>query len=233
MQSQMLDLKNNYYEILKSISNANSNVKPQHEVQLIAVSKTFAIDKIITLYELGQKNFGESYALEFYNKAQSLKELKIKWHFIGPLQSNKIKFIAPYANWVHSIEKKAHVDKLSKLRPNSLTKLNALIQIKINDSATQHGIDIKNTAEILELATIINSTPNMIFRGFMGIASNSQDSLKIENEFILLNKLFYMIKSGKFKDIDTLSIGMSNDYLSAIKCGATHIRIGSKLFGKR
>ena len=222
----MTDLANNYNKVIEDIANIQRAAMTSREVELIAVSKTFPPESIIELYNLGQRDFGENYATEFYDKVHALEELNIIWHFIGNLQSNKIKYIAPYTQWVHSIEKKSQIELLSKFRPTNLPKLNTLIQIKINHAPNQHGINIENINEIIELGDIINTTNNLNFRGFMGIASNTHDNSIIEKEYILLNEFFYMIKSSVFENIDTLSMGMSNDYTTAINSGATHVRIG-------
>jgi len=190
----MDNLANNFLEIKNIIDKRKTAIN--QEVHLIAVSKTFANNDIIQLYNLGQREFAENYALEFYNKTQELQYLDIQWHYIGNLQTNKIKYIAPYAYMVQSVEKASQIIHLSKHRPYNLPKLKILLQINVNGTSQQHGIKITD----------------------------------IQN--IILYELFVMLKS-KFSNVDTLSMGMSNDFETAIACGTTHIRIGSKLFGTR
>ena len=229
----MDDLSLNYNEILNNIASAQKFSPYKQNVQLIAVSKTFTCQDITTLYNLGQRNFAENYALEFYNKAHELKSLDIEWHYIGTLQTNKIKYIAPYTSWIHSVEKASQILAISKYRTTNTTKLNILIQIKINNAPNQHGMDINNVQNILALIQLINTQINLVFRGFMGIASIISDNNILIQQFESLRKLADAVKSSKVKNVDTLSMGMSHDYKTAIMCGATQVRIGSKIFGTR
>ncbi|MCE2705652.1 MAG: YggS family pyridoxal phosphate-dependent enzyme [Proteobacteria bacterium] len=226
----MDNLANNFLEIKNIIDKRKTAIN--QEVHLIAVSKTFANNDIIQLYNLGQREFAENYALEFYNKTQELQYLDIQWHYIGNLQTNKIKYIAPYAYMVQSVEKASQIIHLSKHRPYNLPKLKILLQINVNGTSQQHGIKITDIQNIIELAELIDNQENLIFHGIMGIASNSTNKKLQNEEFSQLYELFVMLKS-KFSNVDTLSMGMSNDFETAIACGTTHIRIGSKLFGTR
>jgi pyridoxal phosphate enzyme (YggS family) len=226
----MDNLANNFLEIKNIIDKRKTAIN--QEVHLIAVSKTFANNDIIQLYNLGQREFAENYALEFYNKTQELQYLDIQWHYIGNLQTNKIKYIAPYAYMVQSVEKASQIIHLSKHRPYNLPKLKILLQINVNGTSQQHGIKITDIQNIIELAELIDNQENLIFHGIMGIASNSTHKKLQNEEFSQLYELFVMLKS-KFSNVDTLSMGMSNDFETAIACGTTHIRIGSKLFGTR
>ena len=227
------NLKIRFDEVKQEILTAQNLSQFKQQVELIAVSKTFSSSDIKELYNLGQRNFAENYAIEFFNKAQELHDLDIRWHYIGGLQTNKIKYIAPYALWVHSVEKSSQILALNSWRPHNLPKLNILLQIKINNSDSQNGINSLELTNILELVQLINQQKNLIFRGVMGIASNTIDKNLIATQFNTLQKLLSVIKSYNINNADTLSMGMSNDFETAIGCGATHVRIGSKIFGSR
>ncbi len=219
----MQSLQQNYLAVLRTIMS--------HEnVTLIAVSKTFATNAIKELYDLGQRDFGENYAQEFSQKTSELKDLDIVWHFIGNIQSNKIKLIATSANWVHSISTIKQITKLSEQRPTHLPKLNILLEVNISNEPSRHGVNGYN--QLLELVALIRTTSNLQLRGLMGIASDTTDNKVIEEQFHRLTNMFKQLNHDGF-DVDTLSMGMSNDYELAIKNGATMIRVGSKIFGNR
>ncbi len=219
----MQSLQQNYLAVLRTILSHGG-------VTLIAVSKTFGIDAIRELYDLGQHDFGENYAQEFSQKTNELKDLDIVWHFIGNIQSNKIKLIASNAHWVHSISTTKQIIKLAKHRPINLPKLNILLEVNISNEPSRHGVNSYN--ELLELANLIQSNNNLKLRGLMGIASDTKDNEIIENQFQKLTNMYQQLNRDGF-DVDTLSMGMSNDYELAIKNGSTMIRIGSKIFGSR
>ena len=219
----MQNLEQNYLNVLNKIV-------PYPNVKLIAVSKTFPSDSIRELYHLGHREFGENYAQEFSQKTSELKDLDITWHFIGNIQSNKIKLIASDAHWVHSISKITQIEKLSRQRPKNLPKLNILLEVNIASEDSRHGV--RTYEELVKLAGLIKTTDNLQFRGLMGIASATNDEQIIKNQFQTLKKYFDKLQNAGF-DIDTLSMGMSNDYELAIKNGSTMIRIGSKIFGNR
>ena len=219
----MKNLEQKYLNVLKKIAQ-------NPEVTLIAVSKTFPTGNIRELYNLGQRDFGENYAQEFSQKVEELKNLDIIWHFIGNIQSNKIKLIASSANWVHSISKASQILKLAKERSIDLPKLNVLLEVNIANEESRHGV--MRYEELVELANLINSTNNLQFRGLMGMASATTDEAIIINQFNTLKNHFEKLKEAGF-EVDTLSMGMSNDYELAIKNGSTMIRIGSQIFGER
>lgn len=219
----MKNLEQNYLHVLKKII-LNDNVT------LVGVSKTFPSDTIRELYNLGQKDFGENYAQEFNQKVGELKDLDIIWHFIGNIQSNKIKLIASKSHWVHSISNSRQILKLSNQRPVDLPKLNILLEVNITGKETRHGV--KTFEELLELANLIKNSNNLQFRGLMGIASATNDKKIITKQFQTLKNYFNKLQKNGF-NIDTLSMGMSNDYELAIKNGSTMIRIGTLIFGNR
>lgn len=205
-------------------------------INLIAVSKGFSAKNIELLYNNGQLAFGESYVNEFKQKLEQLSYLdNIEWHFIGTLQSNKLKFIANTAAWVHSLEKQQHAIKLNQLRQDKQTignkhkLLNVLIEVNISDELHKHGV--KTLEAIMQLATTIMQQNHLHLRGVMGMASNTTDTANQMQQFKKLTNIFKHLKQHGFTQIDTISMGMSQDYATAIKCGATMLRIGSKIFG--
>lgn len=226
----MHDLRTNLDNIKLKINNLAKQSKFKQPVELIAVSKTFSSTKIREAYVCGQHSFAENYAMEFNKKVLELKDLNITWHYIGELQSNKIKYVAPFANWIHSVEKPSQIINISKYGISNPHIINTLIQIKIDKY--KHGVNPDNIDYIIELGNMINQQHNMIFRGLMGIATDTNDIQIINNEFSQLNQLFMKLKTI-FNNIDSLSMGMSNDFELAILNGATHLRIGSKIFGQR
>ena len=220
----MTNIKNNLEEInknLKSIDLAN-------KVTLVAVSKQQSIDKIIQAIHVGQKIFGENYLQEAIKKIELLKEHKLEWHFIGPIQSNKCKLIAKNFSWVHTVDRLKIARRINEAREN-MPPINICIQINISQEDTKSGLlldDLDNFAD--ELKTY----DNLKIRGLMAIPSNSLNDEKLTIEFNLLRDKYEIMKK-KYLSMDTLSMGMSNDYLLAIKNGSNLVRIGSKIFGKR
>ena len=220
----MTNIKNNLEEInknLKSIDLAN-------KVTLVAVSKQQSIDKIIQAIHVGQKIFGENYLQEAIKKIELLKEHKLEWHFIGPIQSNKCKLIAENFSWVHTVDRLKIARRINEAREN-MPPINICIQINISQEDTKSGLlldDLDNFADGLK------TYDNLKIRGLMAIPSNSLSDEKLTIEFNLLREKYEIMKK-KYLSMDTLSMGMSNDYLLAIKNGSNLVRIGSKIFGKR
>jgi pyridoxal phosphate enzyme (YggS family) len=202
----------------------------KRKISLIAVSKKQSIEKINGLINYGHLDFGENYVQEGVDKIKSISNPSIIWHFIGPIQSNKTKLITEYFNWVHSVDRLKIYDRI-KNEANSLgKKINFLIQINISKENTKSGININDIDAILD-----GIDPNddfVCFRGIMAIPSNTTNINLLKTEFSLLNKAFISLKE-RFHTVDTLSMGMSNDYLLAMNHGSTMIRVGSKIFGER
>jgi PLP dependent protein len=202
----------------------------KRKISLIAVSKKQSIEKIHGLINYGHLDFGENYVQEGVDKIKSISNPSIIWHFIGPIQSNKTKLITEYFNWVHSVDRLKIYDRI-KNEANSLgKKINFLIQINISKENTKSGININDLDAILD-----GIDPNddfVCFRGIMAIPSNTTNINLLKTEFSLLNKAFISMKE-RFHTVDTLSMGMSNDYLLAMNHGSTMIRVGSKIFGER
>jgi pyridoxal phosphate enzyme (YggS family) len=216
-------------EIQVKIHAALRSANRQDTLQLLAVSKAQTADKLREAYLSGQRLFGENYVQEAISKQEQLADLNIEWHFIGPIQSNKTQLIAQHFDWVHSVDRLKIAQRLSDARPSKLAPLNICIQINSSFEDTKSGADL---AEVTTLATAINQLPNLKLRGVMSIPAPASDYDKQRAQFKIVSDTFNSLKQRGFI-IDTLSIGMSNDYVAAIHEGATIIRIGSALFGAR
>jgi len=197
-------------------------------VCLVAVSKTQSNDNIIRAYNTGQKIFGENKVQELIQKQEELPK-DIKWHMIGHLQTNKVKFIAPFIDMIHSVDSLRLVNEIDKRAKQYNRIINCLLQINIATEKTKFGFDIDKIDEIIEETLKFK---NISIKGLMAMASNTNDKNKITKEFSLTNNLIKKVQK-KYKNINVLSIGMSNDYLLAIDNGSNMIRLGSSIFGKR
>lgn len=200
------------------------------DVKLVAVSKTKPIDAIITAYHAGQRCFAENYVQEAVEKIQALSNYSdIEWHFIGPLQSNKTRLVAENFAWCQTLDREKIAKRLDQQRPSNLPPLNVCIQINIDDEDTKAGIAID---DVLPLAKSINSLEKLRLRGIMSIPSantNLQDQM---HSFHKLKQIFEELRLI-YADVDTLSLGMSNDLENAIAAGSTMVRIGTAIFGAR
>ena len=222
----MSQIKKNINSITKKLN--LHNPKAKGEIRLVAVSKGQDYSKIREAFDAGQYIFGENYLQEAINKQEGLKDLKIEWHFIGPIQSNKCKLIAESFSWVQSVDRIKVANKLNdSLKDQAL--LNICLQVNISNEDSKSGINID---EIDSLAKHINDLDKLTLRGLMAIPTNTSDDEILKNEYKQL-KVIYENLRKKYTSVDTLSMGMSNDYLLAIKNGSNLVRIGSKIFGKR
>jgi hypothetical protein len=227
----MNQLHQNLQKLHDEISQLVANSSTTHPITLVAVSKTFSTAMIKELYNYGQVAFAESYVNEFKTKVATLSKLNISWHFIGNLQSNKINFIAQHASWVQSLTTIKHAKLLNAKRPRDMEPLNVLIEVNISHEPTKHGL--RERKDILALANYITTNLKQLkLRGIMGMAANTSNQNQIKAQFNYLYNLFNFLKDSSFS-IDTLSMGMSNDYPLAIECGANMLRIGSQIFGAR
>lgn len=217
--------------VLQRIENASKTTgRTASGVQLIAVGKTFPADDLRALYVLGQREFGENYAQEFADKHTALADCPgIIWHFIGPLQSNKSRLVAERADWVHTVDRLKIAERLDAQRPEPLPRLNVCIQVNVSGEASKSGVDPQETAE---LAHAILALPNLHLRGLMAIPEPTADSAQLAGQFALLRQLRDDLNQNGLA-LDTLSMGMSADLELAIREGATHVRIGTAIFGAR
>lgn len=212
--------------IKENISFINEKIK--RNATIIAVSKKKSAELIKEAFESGVENFGENYLQEATEKISFLKHLKINWHFIGKIQSNKCKEIAKNFEWVHTVDRFKIAKLLNDNCPLNKT-INVLIQINIDKEESKSGI---NEEEILSLAEGISSLPNLKLKGVMVIPKNESDKKLTEISFEKTVKASMRLKD-KFPHANEVSMGMSNDFELAIKKGSTMIRIGTGIFGER
>ncbi|MEP7253977.1 MAG: YggS family pyridoxal phosphate-dependent enzyme [Ginsengibacter sp.] len=198
-------------------------------VTLVAVSKTKPAEDILELYHLGQRDFGENYVQELVEKYEQLPK-DIHWHFIGHLQSNKVKFIAPFVYLIHSVDSEKLLKEIDKQGKKINKKIDCLLQVHIAKEETKFGLD---EIELHEL--ISTNYTNANIKGLMGMASFTDDKEIVRDEFKTLKLLFdkYAGVDNKNFDFKILSMGMSADYNIAIEEGSNMVRIGSLLFGER
>ena len=201
-------------------------------VDLIAVSKTKPNQDIIDLYEIGQRDFGENYVQELVDKAASLPT-DIHWHFIGHLQSNKVKFIAPFVHLIHGVDSEKLLQEINKQALKNNRVIDVLLQVHIATEETKFGFDASSLMEFIQSNRLIQYQ-NILVKGLMGMASFTEDMNKVKTEFASLSQLFQQVKTIlPANTFQTLSMGMSSDYALAIQQGSTMVRIGSLLFGAR
>lgn len=205
-----------------------------NDVTLIAVSKTKPVTDLQEAYDAGQRIFGENKALEMRDKHQELSK-DIQWHFIGHLQTNKIKYIAPFVSLIHSIDSISLLEAVNKEAVKNNRVIDCLLQFHIAKEETKFGLDIEEAEEILKSDSYKNLN-NINIIGVMGMATFTDDVNQIRNEFKSLKNIFNILKERYFQDKESfkeISMGMSDDYPIAIEEGATMVRVGSKIFGAR
>jgi len=203
--------------------------RPPGSVALLAVSKTQPAAVIAALAAAGQRQFGENYLQEALEKIEALRQLDLEWHFIGPLQSNKTRGIAENFAWVHSLDRLKLAQRLSEQRPDTLPALNICLQVNISDEASKRGL---NAAELADVAHAVAELPRLRLRGLMAIPAPSTDFVAQRGSFTHLRELqATLIATGV--ELDTLSMGMSDDLEAAIAEGATIVRVGTAIFGPR
>ncbi|PWU03167.1 MAG: YggS family pyridoxal phosphate-dependent enzyme [Bacteroidetes bacterium] len=215
-----------YEELIKELSASGTT--------LVAVSKTKPPEDVLELYNLGQRDFGENYVQELIDKHSKLPT-DIRWHFIGHLQSNKVKFIAPFVHLIHGVDTLKLMREINKQGAKISRVIPVLLQVHIASEETKFGFD---ETELNEALSHIDELLNISIEGLMGMASFTDDQQKVRHEFISLKKLFdqsrQLISSDdRKKKFRILSMGMSSDYKIAIEEGSNLVRIGSILFGAR
>ena len=225
----MTIIANALQAIQVNIREARLLANRKDEVKLLAVSKAQSATKLREAYLAGQRLFGENYVQEAISKQAELSDLAIEWHYIGPIQSNKTQLIAQHFDWVHSVDRLKIATRLNEARPASMPPLNVCIQINSSDEGSKSGVDISSQTI---LAKEICGLPNLKLRGLMAIPAPTKDLAKQRAQFKIVGDSFRALQQQGFA-LDTLSIGMSDDYVAAIQEGATIVRIGSALFGLR
>jgi PLP dependent protein len=207
--------------------------RPRGSVQLLAVSKTFPAEDVISLADCGQIAFGENYVQEAIEKialcAARRPDLALEWHFIGPIQSNKTKPIAENFAWVHSIEREKIAARLNEQRPRDMNPLNVCIQVNVSGESSKSGCAID---EVLTIAQAISKLPRLQLRGIMAIPEATENLEALAHQFSVAQEALSTLQKAGF-GVDTLSMGMSSDLALAIAQGSTIVRIGSALFGSR
>jgi pyridoxal phosphate enzyme (YggS family) len=202
------------------------------QVTLVAVSKTKPNEDLMELYTLGHRAFGENYVQELVDKEATLPK-DIQWHFIGHLQSNKVKYIAPFVYMIHGVDSEKLLIEINKQAIKQNRVIDCLLQVHIATESTKFGFDGPALHELLMSGRLAGYS-NVRIRGLMGMASFSDDQALLSQEFTTL-KLYFDKAQQAFPDgtFNTLSMGMSSDYALAISKGSTMVRIGSLLFGAR
>jgi len=202
-------------------------------VELLAVSKTFGADAVIEAADAGQSAFGENYLQEALDKKQAVQALRpdllLKWHFIGPIQSNKTRPIAENFDWVHSVEREKIAQRLADQRPAHLPPLNVCLQVNVSGEASKSGVAPE---ELPALAQAVAKLPQLKLRGLMAIPEPEDDLEQQRAPFRALRTMLEQLRAQGL-ELDTLSMGMSGDMDAAIAEGATVVRVGTAIFGKR
>ncbi|WP_371194224.1 YggS family pyridoxal phosphate-dependent enzyme [Glaciecola sp. SC05] len=201
-----------------------------NDIHLLAVSKTKPVSDILQAYENGHREFGENYVQEGVEKIQQLHQYSdIVWHYIGPLQSNKSKFVAEYFDWIQSIDRFKIAKRLDEQRGAYQKPLNICIQVNIDNEANKAGV---LASEVFTLLNQISELKKIRCRGLMAIPKATSDEAEQRNSFEKMQRLFIDCQKS-FPEFDTLSMGMSNDMNLAIEYGSTMVRVGTGIFGAR
>ena len=215
-----MSIQENYHKIKAQI--------PEN-VELVAVSKFHPVEKIKEVYDCGQKVFGENKVQELLTKVNELPA-DIQWHLIGHLQTNKVKYIAPFIDTIQSVDSEKLLLEINKEAVKNNRKIKVLLQVKIAEEETKYGLEIAEAKEIFS-NYLEHQYPNIEILGLMGMATFTDNKNQVKSEFLVLKSLFDELST--FKKLEILSMGMSDDFSLAIECGSTSIRIGSAIFGVR
>lgn len=215
-------------QVLQTINNA-ARAADRPPARLLAVSKTQSAQAVAALAGQGQRAFGENYVQEAMGKIQALQALGLEWHLIGPLQSNKCREAAGHFDWLQSLDRAKLIEPLNRYRPADRAPLNVLVQVNVDAEASKSGCAPQDA---LPLARAVAAAPRLRLRGLMGIGAPYPDFAQRRASFRRLREMFDALRQ-EFPDLDTLSMGMSEDYALAIEEGTTMVRVGSALFGAR
>lgn len=220
-----------------SIANNLKTIKEEInrlDVKLVAVTKTKTNDQVMEAYASGHRDFGENIVQELTEKQEALPK-DIKWHQIGHLQRNKVKYIAPFIHMIHSVDSLKLLIEINKHALRHERTIDCLLQVFIADEESKFGLDHVELIDLLR-SEEFSALKNIRIRGLMGIATNTPNKKVIKEEFYELSNLFKGLKTSFFRkeeSFDTLSMGMSSDYKVAVEQGSNMIRLGSTIFGKR
>jgi PLP dependent protein len=224
---------------LNQIRNEISDAEKQYHrdagsVSLLAVSKTRSVDEIMTAIDSGQHHFGENYCQEAIEKIEAITRPDIIWHFIGPIQSNKTRQIACHFDWVHTVDRIKIARRLDESRPEHKSPLNICVQINISKEDSKSGISLDDVEDFIDE---LKPFKHLKVRGLMALPAPMDNFEEQRAAFSLLNKKLHLINESRLNqnkpELDTLSIGTSQDMLAAIAEGATIVRIGTAIFGPR
>lgn len=224
-------LQQNLYAVETQIAQAAEAAgRLKETVRLVAVSKTFPAADIREVYAAGQRDFGENYIQEWYEKTETLADLPdIVWHVIGDVQSNKTKYVAERAHWVHTVSRLKTAQRLSAQRPPEMPPLQVCIEVNIAAEPNKHGVPPE---EAVALAAEVAELPHLNVRGLMCVAKAESSEAELRTQFQTMQRLLAELNAAGVA-ADVLSMGMSADMAAAVECGATHVRVGSAIFGKR
>lgn len=206
----------------------------EKNVTLVAISKTKPVEQIQEVYATGQRDFGENKAQEMKAKHEQLPD-DIRWHMVGHLQRNKVKYIAPFVHLIHSVDSPRLLKEINKRAEQNNRVIPCLLQIYINRDENKFGFDATELNELLD-SGLLDELQHISIQGLMGMATYTDDTEQVKQEFGTLKTLFDELKDGYFKDNDqfnTLSMGMSGDWEQAVEMGSNMVRIGSMIFGAR
>jgi len=210
-------------------SAARAALRNVDSVTLLAVSKAQPADRVRAVAQLGLRDFGESYVQEALDKIEALRDLPLTWHFIGRLQANKTRAVAASFDWVHAVDRLKIAERLSEQRPFHASPLNVCLQVNIGAEESKGGV---STAELPALVTAVTGLPRLKLRGLMCIPPDEDDPSRQRVWFANMRHALETLNAAGAQ-LDTLSMGMSGDFESAILEGATIVRIGTALFGSR
>lgn len=224
-------LQQNYQSVSAQLMQAAEAAgRLKDSVHLVAVSKTFPDGDIRQVYAAGQRDFGENYIQEWYGKTEALADLPdIVWHVIGDVQSNKTKYVAERAHWLHTVSRLKTVQRISAQRPSEMPPLQVCIEVNIAGEENKHGVQPE---EAVGLAAEVAKLPNIKVRGLMCVAKAGSSEDELRRQFAAMRQLLADLNAAGVA-ADVLSMGMSGDMPVAVACGATHVRVGSAIFGNR
>ena len=224
-------------EINKNIDNINNRIskaciannRSPQDITLVAVSKRKNNELIEFALDCGVKDFGENYAQEMKEKSETINSDQIIWHFIGPIQTNKIKIITQHADWVHTLDREKVIKKLNSECKKINKTMNALIQVNISNEDTKNGCDPE---DIIEIGKLVESMENINLKGLMTLPKLNVDPTENERVMKLTKELSYKLQTIN-NDANAISLGTTSDFEEAIAYGSTMLRIGESIFGKR
>lgn len=226
--------------IAENIKNIEENIekccfrlgKTRNSVRLIAVSKTFGADSVKQAVDAGISDFGENYVQELIEKRKTLLDLPIRWHFIGHLQSNKVKYIAEWISMIHSVDSEKLAQEINKQAQKYNKTIDVLVEVNTSEEATKFGVKPEKAVEFIKTISLL---PSLSLKGLMTIGPFSNDKDESRKSFSLLRSIFEEVnRLGITREpLTELSMGMTHDYETAMEEGATIVRIGTAIFGRR